>query len=187
VSLGLGLALGLGLEPIGRGLASARGAPGRLERVDGLASGGVVGYVDYAHTPDALGRALEALRPTVTGALWVVFGCGGDRDRAKRPVMGRVAAAKADRVIVTSDNPRSEPPGRIIEEILVGCPAAEAVEDRRLAIERAITAAAAGDVVLVAGKGHEDYQIIGAERRHFDDREVVAEALSRRADVGVRK
>jgi UDP-N-acetylmuramyl-tripeptide synthetase len=196
VAVGVGIALGVSGETIVRALATAPGAPGRLERVErpGI---DVVGYVDYAHTPDALERALRALRPTTRGALWVVFGCGGDRDRGKRPQMGRIAAAGADRVIVTSDNPRTEPPDTIIEQILAGVPAhrsardpahgsnrgaVEVIEDRRAAIAHAVDHAAAGDVILVAGKGHEDYQIIGAERRRFDDREVVAEALQRRGE-----
>jgi UDP-N-acetylmuramoyl-L-alanyl-D-glutamate--2,6-diaminopimelate ligase len=183
VAIGLGLGLGLGLEEIASALATARGAPGRLERVavDGV---DLVGYVDYAHTPDALERALAALRPATRGKLWVVFGCGGDRDRGKRARMGAIAAQEADRVIVTSDNPRSEPPQQIIDEILLGSGREahiEAVLDRQEAIDRAATEAAPGDVILVAGKGHEDYQIVGKERRHFDDREVLAEALQRRA------
>jgi len=168
--------------------------PGRLERVRG--PGGPpepVVLVDYAHTDDALANALRAVRPMVApgGRLWVVFGCGGDRDAHKRPRMGAVAATLADRVIVTSDNPRTEDPGSIIEAVLRGVPAdaparTESDPDRAGAIHRAVAASAPGDVVLIAGKGHEDYQIVpdgagGSIRRHFDDREVAREALARRA------
>ena len=184
VAVGIGVGLGLDAATIARGLTTARGAPGRLERV-GAGSDPAV-YVDYAHTPDALERALEALRPLATGrggALWVVFGCGGDRDRGKRPQMGRIAEAGADRVVVTSDNPRTEAPQAIVDQITAGLVAparAIVLVDRRAAIERAVADATARDVVLVAGKGHEDYQIIGQEKRHFDDREVAGEALGRR-------
>ena len=180
VTVGIGIALGISLAEIAAALRTAHGAPGRLERVAGA---DIVAYVDYAHTPDALQRALAALRPSTTGQLWVVFGAGGDRDRGKRPLMGALALAGADHVVVTSDNPRTEPAARIIDDILAGMPAghaAIAIADRRLAILHAVEHAAAGDVILVAGKGHEDYQIVGAERRHFDDREVLAEALQRR-------
>jgi UDP-N-acetylmuramyl-tripeptide synthetase len=182
VCVGVGIALGLPSDAIVRALAEARGAPGRLERVE-RRDVPVVGFVDYAHTPDALERALGALRKTTRGKLWVVFGCGGDRDRKKRPIMGRVAADGADHLIVTSDNPRSEAPASILEQIVAGIPGgARVIEDRRAAIFAAVNDAAPNDVILVAGKGHEDYQIVGKERRHFDDREVLAEALFRRAE-----
>jgi UDP-N-acetylmuramoyl-L-alanyl-D-glutamate--2,6-diaminopimelate ligase len=183
VAAGIGVALGLDATTIAHGLSAARGAPGRLERVG---QGEPAVYVDYAHTPDALERALEALRPLAAGRrgkLWVVFGCGGDRDRSKRPAMGRIAEAGADRVIVTSDNPRTESPQAIVDQIIAGLAAparAIVLVDRHAAIERAVAGAAPADVVLVAGKGHEDYQVIGREKRHFDDREVAAEALQRR-------
>jgi UDP-N-acetylmuramoyl-L-alanyl-D-glutamate--2,6-diaminopimelate ligase len=188
---GLALAAGLPLAAVEAGLASSPGAPGRLERIDGR---GLAVFVDYAHTDDALARAVEALRALGPPRLVVVFGCGGDRDRGKRPLMGAVAGRGADLAIVTSDNPRSEDPLRIIAEIEPGLAqagrprrtAAEAVAgeagyvvepDRRVAIELAVACARPGDAVLVAGKGHEDYQLVGAERRHFDDREEARRAL----------
>ncbi len=191
VAVGIGVGLGLDAATIARGLSTARGAPGRLERV-GVDPAQPAVYVDYAHTPDALARALEALRPLATerrGALWVVFGCGGDRDRGKRPQMGRIAEAGADRVVVTSDNPRTEAPQAIVDQILAGLtlPArAIVLVDRRAAIERAIAEAASSDVMLVAGKGHEDYQIIGTEKRHFDDCEVAEDALGGRSSAAER-
>jgi UDP-N-acetylmuramoyl-L-alanyl-D-glutamate--2,6-diaminopimelate ligase len=137
--------------------------------------------VDYAHTPDGLTRSLEAARQLARGRVIVVFGCGGDRDRSKRPVMGEIASRLADRCLVTSDNPRSERPEAIIEEILAGIPEEARrrclVEgDREAAIRRAIEEARPEDVVLIAGKGHEDYQIFADRTIHFDDREV-AEAV----------
>ena len=195
VALGCGLALGFPLEQVGRGLASSLGAPGRLERV---ADPEVGAFVDYAHTPDALERVLRALRPVCTGRLFAVFGCGGDRDRGKRPLMGKLAAELADIALVTSDNPRSEPPESILAEIEVGVKqasspklAAEALAsasrgyvvqgDRRAAIELAVAAARAGDVVLVAGKGHEKTQIIGKRHEPFDDCAELQAALARRS------
>jgi UDP-N-acetylmuramoyl-L-alanyl-D-glutamate--2,6-diaminopimelate ligase len=188
---GLALALGVDLAAVGRALAASRGAPGRLERVDGR---GVAVFVDYAHTDDALARALEALRAASPRRLLCVFGCGGDRDRGKRPLMGRAAAA-ADLAVVTSDNPRTEDPAAIIAEIVPGLEAAGRprlaaaaarggaegflVEpDRRAAIALAVACARAGDAVLVAGKGHEDHQIVGTERRPFSDREEARAALA---------
>jgi len=155
------------------------GAPGRLERVP--CARGFHVFVDYAHTPDALANVLTALRPVTPRRLIVVFGCGGDRDRAKRPVMGRVAADLADHVIVTSDNPRSEDPRAIIEDIVAGMPAAarrEIIVDREEAIGRAIEVARPGDVVLIAGKGHENYQEFSRHIVPFDDREVARRWLS---------
>ena len=138
--------------------------------------------VDYAHTPDSLENALRAARGVASGRVLVVFGCGGDRDRGKRPLMGEIAARLADQSVVTSDNPRSEDPEAIIAEIVAGVPgerrASVAVEpDRRAAIGLALGAARAGDVVVIAGKGHEQGQIIGDRRLPFDDREVAAEGL----------
>ncbi len=172
-------ALGIGAEAIARGLEAVESVPGRLEPVDVGQPFRVL--VDYAHTDDALEKVLSALRAVAPGArLACVFGCGGDRDRTKRPRMARVAERLADRIFVTSDNPRSEPPEAIIEEILRGLerPRDAVVEpDRRRAIERAIAEAREGDVLLIAGKGHETYQIVGDRAIHFDDREVAREAL----------
>ena len=153
--------------------------PGRLERVGGGALPLVV--IDYAHTPDALEKALEALRPTVAAGhrLVCVFGCGGDRDAGKRPLMGQAAARLADHVIVTSDNPRGEDPDAIIAQVLAGVSGdAEAIEDRQVAIFSALHQAGPGDVVLLAGKGHETYQEIAGVRHPFDDREVARAALA---------
>lgn len=160
--------------------------PGRLEPVVVAGSGLPGVLVDYAHTHDALENVLLALRPVTAGRLIVMFGCGGDRDRTKRPKMAAVACRLADRVIVTSDNPRTEEPGAIIQEILTGVPeqarAKVSVEvDRARAIEMAIEGATAQDVVLLAGKGHEDYQVIGKTKRHFDDREQAGQVLRKMA------
>ncbi len=165
-----GFAIGLG-EPAERvitALSHLKGAPGRLEHVAYAASGAPI-YVDYAHTPDALETVLKALRPHVAGRLFVVFGCGGDRDRGKRPLMGRIAERFADVAIVTDDNPRSEEPGEIRREILVGCPRAREIGDRAAAIHAAISELHAGDVLVIAGKGHESGQIVGSEVRPFLD------------------
>jgi len=137
--------------------------------------------VDYAHTPDALEKALQAVRVHCAGRLSVVFGCGGDRDRGKRPQMGGLAERLADQVYVTDDNPRSEASASIIEEILAGMQQPERAvvqPDRAEAIRQAVQAAGSGDLVLVAGKGHEDYQLVAGKTLHFDDREQVAEALA---------
>ncbi len=161
-----------------RALDAAPGVPGRLERV--VAGQPFEVVVDYAHTPDALARALAAAREHARGRVIVVFGCGGDRDRAKRPVMGGIAAADADLAIVTSDNPRSEDPAAIVEEIVQGAPAGRLrVElDRRAAIQAALAAAQAGDIVVLAGKGHETTQTIGSAVLPFDDRAVAREMLA---------
>jgi UDP-N-acetylmuramoyl-L-alanyl-D-glutamate--2,6-diaminopimelate ligase len=179
---GAATALGLTVEQILAGAAALRSVPGRLEPVDAGPDFRV--FVDYAHTPDALRRVLATVRELTRGRVILVFGCGGDRDRGKRPLMGEAALA-ADVRIVTSDNPRSEDPAVIIEEIQRGMAAAERVvePDRRSAIVRAIGLARAGDTILIAGKGHEDYQIAGTERLHFDDREVAREVLTGR-DTG---
>lgn len=162
------------------GLESLERVAGRMEHVRGA---GVDVVVDYAHTPDALENALRTLRETARSRVVVVFGCGGDRDRGKRPQMGAAAAKYADYSIVTSDNPRSEDPLAIVAEILAGIEnAPHAVEpDRRLAIERAVREAGDGDVVLIAGKGHEAYQIVGTRVQPFDDVEVAREALAQKA------
>jgi UDP-N-acetylmuramoyl-L-alanyl-D-glutamate--2,6-diaminopimelate ligase len=188
---GVALAAGLSLRAVADGLARCPGAPGRLERIEAR---GVNAFVDYAHTDDALARALGALRSLGPRRLLVVFGCGGDRDRGKRPLMGAVAARGADLAVATSDNPRSEDPSAILAEIVPGLERGGArridraralsgadgyvvVPDRREAIALALEAARAGDAVLIAGKGHEDYQIVGDERRPFDDREEARRAL----------
>ena len=131
---------------------------------------------DYAHTPDALERALATLRPLTRGRLIVVFGCGGDRDRGKRPLMGRIAAELADLAVVTSDNPRTEDPGSIIDDVEQGMGDIphRRVVDRLEAIQQAVAEARAGDTVLLAGKGHETYQVVGTEKVSFDEREIVA-------------
>ncbi len=163
--------------------------PGRMERVAGPEAGPQV-VVDYAHTPDALDKALRALRPLAQargGALWCVFGCGGNRDAAKRPVMGSLAERLADHVVLTSDNPRREAPAAILADIRAGLqrPAqARVIEDRRAAIGHAVAEAAPADVVLVAGKGHEDYQEVNGERRPFSDVHEARAALAARATVG---
>jgi UDP-N-acetylmuramoyl-L-alanyl-D-glutamate--2,6-diaminopimelate ligase len=194
-AVGIGLAHGLAAPAIATGIATARGVPGRLEAVANEA--GVLCVVDYAHTPDALERVLEVLRPLTKGRLICVFGCGGDRDRGKRPLMGQAAASRADLAIVTSDNPRTEKPESIIDMIVEGVRATGKVErtaaelaqghpgyhvevDRWTAISRAVSLARMGDVILLAGKGHEDYQIIGTQKTHFDDREIAAAAFAAR-------
>jgi UDP-N-acetylmuramyl-tripeptide synthetase len=175
------LELGYGLDEICLGLKSCAGAPGRFERVEH--SGDFAVVVDYAHTDDALLNTLKTARELSTGSIITVFGCGGDRDKTKRRPMGIAAGTNSDRVIITSDNPRTENPIKIIEEIEIGvkesgCEYA-VVPDRREAIFHAIAAASPGDVVIIAGKGHENYQIIGNEKFHFDDRDVATEALDR--------
>ena len=194
-AVGIGLGHGLSPSAIAGGIARLRGVPGRLESVANEA--GVLCVVDYSHTPDALERALDVLRPLAKGRLICVFGCGGDRDRGKRPLMGHAAARRADLTIVTSDNPRTEKPESIIDMILEGVRTTgkaerSAVElnqgqfgyhvevDRWTAISRAVALARVGDVVLIAGKGHEDYQIIGTQKTHFDDREIAAAAFAAR-------
>ena len=158
-------------------LSGLRGVRGRLERIAGHPDGAQV-FVDYAHTPDALEQALGALRPHAAGRLIALFGCGGDRDRGKRAEMGRIAAARADRVFVTDDNPRSEEAAAIRRAILTGCPGAVEIGDRREAIRTAVAELAAGDVLLVAGKGHESGQIVGDRVLPFDDATEVRAALA---------
>ncbi len=156
-----------------------RPVPGRLEPVKTTAKGPHV-FVDYAHTPDAVEKTLRVLKPLTSGKLWVVFGCGGDRDQGKRPLMAKVAEAGADKVVVTSDNPRTENPDAIIAQIMTGFAKPDAVtsiSDREKAIAHAIKHAAPEDSILIAGKGHEDYQIIGKEKHSFDDRLVAARYL----------
>jgi UDP-N-acetylmuramoyl-L-alanyl-D-glutamate--2,6-diaminopimelate ligase len=201
LAVGMGVAADLPLAAIEAGLWGLTGVPGRLERVANDRD--VLCVVDYAHTPDALARAIVAMRPYARGRLIVVFGCGGDRDRGKRPLMGQVAARGADLSIVTSDNPRTEDPDAIIDMIVPGLEeagatpltAAQAMSwirprgamgrnytrqpDRRAAIALATAMAIPGDVLLIAGKGHEDYQIVGATKAHFDDREEAAAGFAR--------
>jgi UDP-N-acetylmuramoylalanine-D-glutamate ligase len=180
VAAGCGLALGLDMRDIVEGLEAAPQVPGRLERIDCTTDFSV--FVDYAHTPDGLEKAISAVRDVTRGRVITVFGCGGDRDPEKRPLMGAAAGLLSDVVVVTSDNPRSEDPVGIILHIEDGLrPVRDdyLVEvDRHRAIERAVAMAEPGDAVLVAGKGHEDYQIFAERTIHFDDREVVREVLS---------
>ncbi len=163
-------------------LATLKTVEGRMESYGGGDLPAVV--IDYAHTPDALEKALSALHSHCENQLWVVFGCGGDRDRGKRPLMGEIAANLADRVILTDDNPRSEPGDQIINEILAGMENRHQIvveRDRSAAIRRAINSAKPGDLVLVAGKGHEDYQLVAGKKLHFSDQEQVLSALAGRA------
>ena len=175
--LAAGIAIATGSDPalVFPALEHLKGAKGRLELV-GLSRGAPV-FIDYAHKPDALAKALDALRPAATGRLVVVFGAGGDRDRGKRPLMGAVAVAKADRVIVTDDNPRSEDAAAIRAAIMATARGAIEIGDRREAIRAAIADLRAGDVLLIAGKGHETGQIIGDRVVPFSDHEAVAAAL----------
>ena len=180
--LGIGLALGIGLEDAAEALASAKGVKGRVEVVP--TDGDYTILIDYAHTPDALENVLRSMREVTTGRLVALFGCGGDRDRKKRPIMGRIAAECADFVVVTSDNPRTEEPEAIIADILEGMAGSatpkEVICSRPEAIEWAIEHHLPGDVIVLAGKGHEDYQIVGHEKHHMDEREIVAEVLRKR-------
>jgi UDP-N-acetylmuramoyl-L-alanyl-D-glutamate--2,6-diaminopimelate ligase len=182
-SIAAGMSLGLDLEAMVASLPKFCGVPGRMERVLVAGKEDISVIVDYAHTPDSLENMLKAARPFIQGKAICVFGCGGDRDRTKRPLMGKIAADLADVVVVTSDNPRTEDPQKILEDILAGIPAEvqPIVDiDRASAIETAILNAQAGDGVLIAGKGHEDYQILGTEKIHFDDREQARLALEKR-------
>ncbi len=175
VAAGLAIATGGAPERVFAQLASLKGAPGRLDRV-GERNGAPV-FVDYAHKPDALEKALAALRPYAKRELVVVFGCGGDRDRGKRPIMGEIAVRGADRVIVTDDNPRSEDPAVIRAAILAAAPGATEIGDRAEAIAAAVGSLKSGDVLLVAGKGHETGQIVGDRILPFSDHDAVAAAL----------
>ena len=172
------LGLGIPLSQVASRLSAAPQVPGRMEL---LTEAPCVVLRDYAHTPDALERALATLRPLTRGRLVVVFGCGGDRDKGKRPLMGRVAAEGADVAVVTSDNPRTENPVAIIDDIEAGMAGAAhlRIVDRLEAIHTAIEQARPGDTILLAGKGHETYQILGAEKVPFDEREIVRSAVSR--------
>jgi UDP-N-acetylmuramoyl-L-alanyl-D-glutamate--2,6-diaminopimelate ligase len=203
-AIGIGTALGFTLDDIALGIKNMKAVPGRMENVDEGQSFSVL--VDYAHTEDALVRLLEAVREVAPKRVITLLGCGGDRDRTKRPKMGRAALKGSDIVVVTSDNPRSEDPAAIIREVEAGMIdegirmlVADAssgvatgkkpyvvIPDRGEAIETAIHLAAPGDVVLLAGKGHEDYQIIGDAKIHFDDREAARAAIRKRMGNGVR-
>jgi len=197
-AVGVGFALGIPIEMIAKGVARLHSVPGRLERISNPL--GFTVLVDYAHTPDALEKVLQALGPMTRGRLITLFGCGGDRDRTKRPVMGEIAARYSDLMVLTSDNPRTEDPIQIVGEVEEGIQRTGTrkfqisnlksqiggeekgywVEpDRRASIRLALSLARAGDLILIAGKGHEDYQILGKRRIHFDDREVVREGLTR--------
>jgi UDP-N-acetylmuramoyl-L-alanyl-D-glutamate--2,6-diaminopimelate ligase len=176
-ALGLVLATGGDEAKAAQALSGLKGAPGRLERV-ATHPGGAPVYVDYAHTPDALETVLDALRPHTRGRLGVVFGCGGDRDAGKRPMMGAVAAKHADRVWITDDNPRSENAAAIRREILPACPGAVEIGDRAQAIEAAITALGPDDLLVIAGKGHEQGQIVGDKVIPFDDAAVARAAVA---------
>jgi UDP-N-acetylmuramoyl-L-alanyl-D-glutamate--2,6-diaminopimelate ligase len=176
VAAGLALAAGVGIDVVMAALATLEGAPGRLQHVGRGPRGGEA-YVDYAHTPDGLETVLRSLRPHTAGRLVVVFGAGGDRDRGKRPQMGAIAAREADLAIVTDDNPRSEVPAAIRAEILAAAPGAREIGDRREAIRAGVAALGEGDVLVVAGKGHEQGQIVGGVVHPFDDVAEVASAL----------
>lgn len=173
---GLAIALGEDTAAALASLAELRGVRGRMELAGQTPRGGLV-YVDYAHTPDALASALQAIKPHTRGRVHVVFGCGGDRDPGKRPEMGAMAAQHADVIVVTDDNPRTEDPKEIRKAALTACPDAREIGDRRQAIAEAMAGLADGDVLLVAGKGHERGQIVGTETIPFDDADVVAELL----------
>jgi UDP-N-acetylmuramoyl-L-alanyl-D-glutamate--2,6-diaminopimelate ligase len=183
VGAGLAMTTGASAATVLPMLASLQGARGRLD-LAGTARGGAPIFIDYAHTPDALAKALDALRPYVENRLLVVFGCGGDRDKGKRPEMGAVATAKADLAIVTDDNPRSENPAAIRSQILGAAPGAIEIGDRALAIGEAISRLERGDVLLVAGKGHETGQTIGTTVIPFSDHDAVEAALKHEAKCG---
>ncbi len=179
--IAVGLAMDLDADAIVRGIEQLTQVPGRLDRVDEGQDFYV--FVDYAHTPDALEQVLRAVRAETPGRLITVFGCGGDRDPGKRPLMGQAAVALSDYTVITSDNPRTESPEAIVAEIVAGAETSRhhtAIVDRRAAIVHAIAEAKPKDTVIIAGKGHETYQIVGQTRRHFDDREVAREALHQR-------
>ena len=184
-AVGAALYEGLTMEQIVKALSTFTAVPGRFELIEEGQDFAVV--VDYAHTPDGLENILQTAKKIVENRILVVFGCGGDRDATKRPIMGRIAAQLGDRVFVTSDNPRTEDPVQIVKDVEVGVKEGlhdgvtyEVIVDRREAIHKAIKEATTGDVVIIAGKGHEDYQILKDETIHFDDREVAREALKER-------
>ena len=183
-SVGVLVQAGMPFQELLKGIPAFEGVPGRMERVpypsEKKYSNFPTVIVDYAHTPDGLKNALNAARSFVKGELICVFGCGGDRDRGKRSQMGSIAFDLSDQIVVTSDNPRNEEPERILNDILKGIPNLDQVRvetDRSKAIRMAILDSSKGDVVLVAGKGHEDYQIIGDEKKYFDDKKEVKKAF----------
>ena len=175
VAAGLAIGLGEAADTVFAALGRLKGAPGRMEKVAFAVSGAPI-YVDYAHTPDSLEKVLQALRPHTAGKLHVMFGCGGDRDKGKRPLMGQIAAALADDVIVTDDNPRSEDPAVIRKEILATVPAAREIGDRAEAIRAGVAALQVGDVLVLAGKGHETGQYAGDAVCPFSDRDEAVKA-----------
>ena len=196
VACGVAIALGIDPKSIAEGIESCPQVPGRVERVQTSREAEPVVVVDYAHTPDAIDKLLATLRPLANERLVAVFGCGGDRDRSKRPLMAEAVARWSDRVVATSDNPRSEDPLQILKDVEAGLATLRRVEaeeldaidgsyaiisDRQRAIEAAIGIAQPGDMVVIAGKGHEDYQIVGPDRLHFDDREQARSALLARS------
>ncbi|GAX38618.1 UDP-N-acetylmuramoyl-L-alanyl-D-glutamate--2,6-diaminopimelate ligase [Nodularia sp. NIES-3585] len=185
-AVGTVLHLGLDLQLVAAAIPEFPGVPGRMERVQISPEQEISVIVDYAHTPDSLENLLKAARPFIPGKMICVFGCGGDRDRTKRPKMGKIAAELADVAVVTSDNPRTEDPERILQDVLAGIPDTAqptVICDRAIAIRTAILQAQPGDGVLLAGKGHEDYQILGTEKIHFDDREHARDALLARINI----
>jgi UDP-N-acetylmuramoyl-L-alanyl-D-glutamate--2,6-diaminopimelate ligase len=196
VACGIGVALDIAPDAIAEGIAHCPQIPGRVERVSASGSNEPTVIVDYAHTPDAIEKLLSALRPLADGRLISVFGCGGDRDRGKRPMMAEAVARYSDRIVATSDNPRTEDPDEILVDVEAGLTKLRRVEagaldtgdgcyavisDRRSAIEAAIAIAGPEDIVVLAGKGHEDYQIIGRDRLPFDDRDEARRALDARS------
>lgn len=183
-AVGVGIGLGLDRQAVENGIVNLKKVPGRLERI--VSDDGFQAVVDYAHTGDALERVLSTMRPLTKGRLITLFGCGGDRDRGKRPIMGEIATRLSDFTIITSDNPRSEDPLEIIKEIERGIKngvkgSYTTISDRHEAIRYAIGMAAPQDIILVAGKGHEDYQIIGDKKIHFDDTEEIKKAIEERS------
>jgi UDP-N-acetylmuramoyl-L-alanyl-D-glutamate--2,6-diaminopimelate ligase len=177
-AMGVGLSQGFSLDTIKAGLEGVSSVPGRFDRVNCGQDFTVI--VDYAHTPDALERVLATAKKLTEGRLITVFGCGGDRDKTKRPLMGGVATSLSDYAIVTSDNPRTEDPMQVISHILDGIKGGEyeVIPDRKSAIQKAIEIAKKGDFIAIAGKGHEDYQIIGTTKIHFDDKEIASEFIN---------
>jgi UDP-N-acetylmuramoyl-L-alanyl-D-glutamate--2,6-diaminopimelate ligase len=179
VAAGLAISTGVAAPVAMAALEKLQGAPGRLELV-GHTRDGALAYVDYAHKPDALENVLTSVRPFTTGRVITVFGCGGDRDRGKRPIMGEIACRLADIVIVTDDNPRSEDPATIRSEIIAAAACATEIGDRAAAIREAVGMLKSGDTLIVAGKGHEEGQTIGSTTLPFSDHAQVRKALQER-------